>query len=84
MDVKFKIGNGTPSIIEVGSLIIDKEGKKLYVDTDENTRIQVGGNIILNKTSDGSSIGEKPVDSVIGIPLTIDDKEYYLLAIPKE
>ena len=86
MDVKFKIGNDVKSnipSIDKGSLIIDKINKKLYIDTDENTRIQVGGNIVLNETSDGSVIDEISVDNVIGIPLTIDEKEYYLLAIAK-
>lgn len=85
MDVKFKIGNdvksNTPSI-DKGSLIIDKKNKKLYIDTDENARIQVGGNIVLNKTTNGD-IDEISIDNVIGIPLTIDNKEYYLLAIEK-
>ena len=80
MDVKFKIGEGQPTNIEAGSIIIDKVGKKLYIDTTDNSRIQVGGGV---SDPDGNFI-----EQVQLIPLTITDNgvtnEYYLLAIPKE
>ena len=82
MDVKFKIGDGKPSIVEAGSIIIDKIGKKLYIDTTntEEGRIQIGGGV-----SDSSG---KFIERVELIPLTITENEitndYYLLAIPKE
>ena len=81
MDVKFKLGDGTPSIIEAGSIIIDKTGKKLYIDTtDTDTgRIQIGGGV--------SGPDGKFIEQVQLIPLTITENdittEYYLLAIPK-
>lgn len=80
MDVKFKIGDGKPSTVEAGSIIIDKTGKKLYIDTTnaEEGRIQIGGGV-----SDPS--GEF-IEKVELIPLTITENdittEYYLLAIP--
>lgn len=81
MDVKFKIGDGQPSTVEAGSIIIDKTGKKLYVDinnTDEG-RIQIGGGV--------SGPDGKFIEQVQLIPLTITENdittEYYLLAIPK-
>lgn len=82
MDVKFKMGEGTPSIVEAGSIIIDKEGKKLYIDTtDTDTgRIQIGGGV--------SDPNGKLIEQVELIPLTITEGDittnYYLLAIPQE
>lgn len=78
MDVKFKIGDGQPSTVEAGSIIIDKTGKKLYVDinnTDEG-RIQIGGGVFA---------GENLIEEVELIPLTITEgnttTEYRLLAL---
>lgn len=84
MDVKFKMGEGQPSNYEKGSLIIDKVGKKIYIDTTDSSegRIQIGGGIT---DSEGQYIEEV---KLIPINVEIDDsgttQEYYLLAIPKE
>ena len=81
MDVQFKIGNGKPSIAEAGSIIIDKAGKKLYIDTTdaEEGRIQIGGGVF---DPNGNLI-----EQVRLIPLSITEEgnttEYYLLAIEK-
>lgn len=82
MDVKFKMGNdvtvNTPSQ-EAGSIIIDKKGKKLYIDISNTERIQIGGGV---SDPDG-----KLIEQVELIPLSITEdgntNEYYLLAIPK-
>lgn len=40
-NVKHKIGNGLPSAIEEGSIIIDKQNEAMYVDTDDANRITI-------------------------------------------
>ena len=89
MDVKFKMGDGTPFIYDAGSIIIDKQGKKLYVDTTSNEtgRIQIGGSVKVAYSMDGGVPFDHRIEEVVAIPMSITKNgitsEYYLLAIEK-
>lgn len=73
MEVKFKMGSGDLPAQEQGSIIIDTLNEDLWIDTNDNKRIQING----------IALDGKMIKKVVGVDITIDDEAYILLAVKK-